>query len=73
MSMRTVLLLNKINRRFEVHLLPHHQGCDVIRDEDRDGPRNVVFFYSSDATDCPKILLNPVAAKASDHTLFLFT
>jgi hypothetical protein len=23
-------------------------------DENRDGPRNVGFFYSSDATDCPR-------------------
>jgi hypothetical protein len=23
-------------------------------DEDRDGPRNVGFFYSSDETDCPR-------------------
>jgi hypothetical protein len=37
--------------------------------EDGDGPRNVSFFYSSDAADCPeKIFFNPVAAIASDHT-----
>jgi hypothetical protein len=25
-------------------------------DEDRDGPRNVGFFYTSDAADCPRKL-----------------
>jgi hypothetical protein len=59
--------MNKRNRRFEDHLGLHHQGCDLIPeapwapvshhihvDEDRDGPRNVGFFYSSHAADRPR-------------------
>jgi hypothetical protein len=57
--------MNKINRRFEDHLGIRH----IPDDEDRDGPRNVGFFYSSEAADRPRrFLLNPVAEKVSDRT-----
>jgi hypothetical protein len=48
--------MNKRNWRFEDRLSLHHQGWwhHIPDDEDGDGPRNIGFFYSSDAADCPR-------------------
>jgi hypothetical protein len=45
--------MNKTHRRFEDRLGLHHQD-HVPDDEDRNGPRNVGFVYSSDAVDHPR-------------------
>jgi hypothetical protein len=49
--------MHKRTRRFEDHLGPYHQECDMYRD----GLQSFGLFYTFDAADCPRIywILSP--------------